>query len=296
MKRSVSLLEFQKQYRTEEDCLKVLEQMRWPNGFVCPKCRHNEGYRLSTRPVVECASCKTHTSITAGTIFHKTRVSLVKWFWMIFLIARDKGGISALRLSKQLGMHYSTVWHIVHKIRRAMSLRDAEVIKLGGVIQLDEGFFGGYKRKAQVLVMVEDENKRSGSIVMKRILGNKVPSGPGIQQVIESHVDNEAQQHFVADYAGAHRVIKNIGHMLKSYKSTPQSAITNLGWVHMAISLAKRFLLGTYHGAVNRKHLQSYLDEFCYRYNRRSKEGLLHESLIRACLFASPVTYPALTR
>jgi hypothetical protein len=214
---------------------------------------------------------------------------------MIFLIARDKGGASALRLSKQLGMHYSTVWHIVHKIRKAMSLRDAEIIKLGGVIQLDEGFFGGHKRKAQVLVMVETENKKSGSIVMKRILGDKVPSGPGVKQVIEAHVDNESQQHFVTDCASAHSVIKKMGHILESHKSTPQSAATKLGWLHIAISLAKQFLLGTYHG-VSRKHLQQYLDEFCYRYNRRFKEDSLHESLLRACLFAPPVTYPVLTR
>jgi len=293
--KPMTLLQFQKRYRTEDDCLWALEQMRWPNGFVCSKCGHDDGYRLNRLRIIECTVCKTQTSITAGTIFHKTRVPLINWFWMIFLVARDKGGASGLRLSKQLGMHYSTVWHILHKIRRAMSLRDAAVIRLGGVIQLDEGFFGGPKRKTQVLVMVETEGKRAGSVVMKRIFGTKMPSGLDIEEVVEASVDNESQQHFVSDLASAHNVVKKMGHTLTAHKSTPKSAATHLGWLHIAISLAKQFLLGTYHG-VSRKHIQYYLDEFCFRFNRRFKEGSLHESLLRACLLAPPITYPALTR
>lgn len=291
--KPMTLLQFQKQYRTEDDCLQVLEAMRWPNGFVCPECGHDDGYRLNTRRVIECSVCTTQTSITAGTIFHKTKTPLLNWFWMIFLVARDKGGASALRLAKQLGMRYATVWHILHKIRTAMSKRDASIIKLGGVIQLDEGFFGGHKRKTQFLVMVEAGNKRSGLIAIKRIFGHKVPSGPGIEAAIEAHVDNESQQHFIADQAWAHSSVKKMGHVLESHKSTPESAVMNLGWVHMAISLAKQFLLGTYHG-VSRKHMQLYLDEFCYRYNRRFNESLLHDSLLRACLLAPPISYPAL--
>jgi hypothetical protein len=296
MKRKpMTLLQFQKQYRTEDDCLQALEQMRWPNGFVCSKCGHDDGYRLNRQRIIECSLCKTQTSITAGTVFHKTRIPLINWFWMIFLVATDKRGSSGLRLSKQLDMHYSTVWHILHKIRRAMSLRDTSVIKLSGVIQLDEGFFGGHKRKTQFLVMVEGQGRKAGSIVMKRIFGAKVPSGPGIEAAIEAHVDNESQQHFIADQAWAHSSVKKMGHILESHKSTPKSAVTNLGWLHMAISLAKQFLLGTYHG-VSRKHMQYYLDEFCFRYNRRFKEDLLHESLLRACLLAPPIPYPVLTR
>lgn len=292
--KPMSLLQFQKHYRTEDDCLRTLEEMRWPNGFVCPQCGHDNGYRLNTRRVIECSVCTTQTSITAGTIFHKTKTPLLNWFWMIFLVARDKGGASALRLAKQLGMRYATVWHILHKVRIAMAKRDAAVIKLSGVIQLDEGFFGGNKRKTQVLVMVESQGKRTGSIVMKRIFGDKVPSGPSIKEAVNAYVDNEIQQHFVTDQAWGHSAIKKMGHLLQTHKSTPQSAATNLGWVHMAIGLAKQFLLGTYHG-VSRKHTQRYLDEFCFRYNRRFKESLLHESLLRACLLAPPISYPALT-
>lgn len=159
-KKFFSIFEFDKHYRTEDDCLQAIEKMRWPNGFICPKCQHDDGYRLSRIRIIECAVCKHQTSITAGTIFHKTRIPLLKWFWMMFLVIQDKGGSSALRLSKQLDMHFKTVWNILHKIRQAMSARDNDVIKLSTLIQMDEAYFGGPKRKSQVLVMIEEEKGR----------------------------------------------------------------------------------------------------------------------------------------
>jgi hypothetical protein len=293
-KRPTTLLEFQKRYSTEDACLRAIEKMRWPKGYICPICNHGVGYRLTTRRLIECAKCKHQSSIIAGTIFHKTRIPLLNWFWMIFLVARDKGGASALRLAKQLGMHYDTVWHILHKIRLAMSKRDKEAVQLAGLIEMDEGFFGGKKRKTQVLVMIEREGKKSGNLVMQKIFGS-FASEPGVKKVVEARVDNTFRQHFVTDAANAHNVVRKLGHTLEMHKSTPETAAKYLPLVHMAISLAKRFILGTYHG-VSRKHLQQYLDEFCFRYNRRSTDLQLHESLLRACVFADPVCFPELTR
>lgn len=294
MKKTMTLLEFQKQYKKEEDCIDAIARLRWSKGFVCPDCGNTEGTRLSTRRAIQCGACRHQISVTAGTIFEKTRVSLLKWFWMIYLVAHDKGGASALRLANHLGMHYSTVWHMLHKIREAMSKRDSESIRLGGLIELDEGFFGGKKRKCQVLVMVEQGKESAGSLVMKRILG-RVADGPSIKRVVQGFVDNESQQYFVTDNAWAHSVLKtHMGHNLQSYNSTPASAAKQLPWVHLAISLAKRFLLGTYHG-VSRKYMQKYLDEFCFRFNRRHKEDQIHESLIRACIGTPPLSYAALT-
>jgi transposase-like protein len=286
----LSVFDLIKQYQSEEDCLQAIQKMRWPNGFVCSHCKHNKGYRLHGRRVIQCVLCKKQTSITAGTIFHKTRISLVKWFWMLFLIIQDKGGASALRLSKQLDMHVKTVWNLLHKIRESMAKRDDEVIKLSTLIQMDEAYFGGPKRKTQVLVMIEEEKGRSGSLVMKKIFGQKVPSEPGIKAVIESRIDNESQQHFISDCAWAHTTPRKMGHTIQFHKSTPKSAVTDLGWLHLAVSLAKRFILGTYHG-VSKKHLQKYLNEFCYRFNRRFKERHAFDSLIRACVITGPFAY-----
>jgi ISXO2-like transposase domain len=129
---------------------------------------------------------------------------------------------------------------------------------------------------------------------MKKMLG-KMPSEPYVRKAIEASVDNQSQQHFVTDYAGAHNVAKKMGHRLSKYTSNPVSADMYLSAVHLAISLAKRFLLGTYHGAVNRKYLQDYLSEFCYRFNRRNKEKLLANSLLKACVLAQPFPYAAVT-
>ena len=235
-KKFFSIFEFNKHYRTEDDCLQAIEKMRWPNGFICPKCQHDDGYRLSRKRIIECAVCKHQTSITAGTIFHKTRIPLLKWFWMMFLVVQDKGGSSALKLSKQLDMHFRTVWNILHKLREAMSKRDNDVIKLSALIQMDEAYFGGPKRKTQVLVMIEEEKGRSGSLVMKKIFGQKVPSEPGVRKEIEAHVDNESQQHFVADCAWAHSTPRKMGHTIQTHKSTPESASKDLGWLHLAVS------------------------------------------------------------
>jgi hypothetical protein len=293
-KKSASLFDFQKRYRTETDCLNAVMKLRWPEGFRCTKCNYRGGYRLSKRRAIECASCRHQISITAGTVFHKTRIPLLTWFWMIFLVAQDKGGVSALRLTKLLGMHYSTVWHILHKIRIAMSQRDNKVIRLSGLIELDEGFFGRKKPKSQVLVLIESNNDLSGKLVMKRILST-MASQPEIKRVVEESIAVRLRCKFVTDGATGHNVLAKMGHQFEAHASTPASAAEDLPWVHRAISLAKRFLLGTYHG-IKRKHLQNYLDEFCYRYNRRFKESHLYENLINACVMAVPIAYPALTR
>lgn len=205
---------------------------------------------------------------------------------MIFLVAQDKGGVSALRLSKQLNINFKTAWHILHKIRKAMSRRDGKTIRLAGLIELDEGYFGGKHRKVQVLVAIEKEHKKAGKLVMKKIFG-RMASEPEIQRVVKAHVDNDSQQHFVTDCAKAHNALTKMGHTLESHLSTPESAAKHLPLVHLAISLAKTFILGTYHG-VSRKYMQNYLDEFCYRFNRRFKESTLCQSLIRACVLSRP--------
>jgi len=296
MKRAgLSIFQFQKRYRTEDDCEQAIIDMRWPNGFICPNYGHDDGYRLKSRRAIQCAVCRSQISITAGTIFHSSKIPLLTWFWIIFLVVQDKGGASALRLSKQLGMCHSSVWHILHKIRVAMSKRDRRTIRLAGLIEMDEGFFGYSKQKAQFLVMIEAGGKGPGNLIMRKIMGGTACEADVKRTVIAS-VDNDSQQYFVADKAGAHNVVRKMGHSLETYKSTPESASKNLPWVHTAISLAKRFLLGTYHGAVSSRHLYKYLDEFCYRFNRRLRENQLSESLLRACVLAQPISYAAVSR
>jgi len=288
-KKRLGVLDFHRRYRSENKCLQALIEARWSNGFVCPKCGHDDGYRLRKRRVIECSLCKAQSSITAGTIFHKTRVPLVKWFWMLFCVAHDKGGTSALRLSKVLNMHLKTVWNILHKIRTAMSKQDSEGMHLRALMQMEQTSFGGPKRKAQVLVMIEDEGNHAGHLVMKKIFG-KIESKPEIRQVNSARLDSELSRHFLDDRAAGHGRGVEPRQWLEMHKSMPASAVRKAGWLQLAVMLAKRFILGTYHG-VSQTHLQNYLDEFCYRFNRRFNEQQMHESIIRACAYTSPVAY-----
>ena len=300
MQEEMSITEFQRRFQTEDDCLDALEKLRWPNGFICPNCGHDDGYRLAKRRLIQCSVCRYQSSVTASTIFHKTRIPLVHWFWMIYLVAQDKGGASAMRLAKQLNMHYKTTWFILHKIREAMSNRE-EARTLAGLIEMDQGFFGGTgrgvgrgkKHKTQVLVLVENEGEAAGNVIMRVIDHSHNMERDELREIVEQRVD-EGSQHFNADALQAHYVVKSMGHKLAVKKSVDEEGFEHLGWAHIFISLAKRFLLGTYHG-VSKKHLQPYLDEFCFRTNRRFREGSLTWSLLRACVFSVPVTYAELT-
>ena len=137
---SMNLIEFQKKFQTEEACHEHLYKMKWPQGYCCPKCKHDKAYEIKTRklPLYECVNCEHQTTVIAGTIFEKTRTDLLKWFWAILLIAQDKRGVSATYLSEELGIAYQTAWTIQHKIRKAMGERDT-TYTLAGIVELDEG-------------------------------------------------------------------------------------------------------------------------------------------------------------
>lgn len=142
-KETINLIQFQERFHSKEACHQYLYEMKWSNGFCCPKCGHNRAYEIKTRklPLYECTKCKHQTTVTTGTIFEKTRTDLRIWFWAIFLVSHDKRGCSATFLSRELGVCYQTAWTMIHKIRKAMSNRDS-TYTLAGLIELDDAFFG----------------------------------------------------------------------------------------------------------------------------------------------------------
>lgn len=231
------LPKFQQQFSTEEACLQAIFEARWPRGFVCPKCGHNDGNRIPTRPrIVQCCFCR--RQITANTIFHRSHVPLVMWFLCIYLFAQDKGGASALRLSKQLGMHYATVWFMLQRLRFAMARRD-ENPTLAGYIEMDEAFFGG-----------RSKSKR-----------NCKPPRHNKKQVLVL-VDSEPGGHwFRSDGWGSHHVVRSFGHRIDMRKIPSEKQDKELPCISLAVSHAKRFFKGTYHHFC-KIHIQCYLDEF----------------------------------
>lgn len=299
---NLNFFEFQKRYSSEEACLESISKARWPKGFRCPKCGHDDGYKLSKRRAFQCTSCRRQTSITAGTVFEKTRLPLKHWFWIIFFVAQDKGSGSATRISKLLGMHYATVWFILQKLRVAMAKRD-EGIMLSGFIEIDDAFFGGRSKgktgrgalgKKQVIVMVEREGPYAGNASITAIDKLNYES---IKATVGARV--EPMQHFRSDGCGSYVGIINMGegHRLKIGKVPKELQDKELPNVNLVISLAKRYLLGTYHQycAAPRHHFQRYLDEYCFRFNRRHRWYQLASRLLKTCALHPPIQYAALS-
>ena len=139
--KEMSLIQFQRRFRTEAACRDYLFKFKWPEGFVCPSCGHSAYYNLPKRNLFQCKACSHQTSVTTDTVMHKTRTPLRIWFWAIFLVANDKRGLSALQLSKNLDVSYYVAWTMLHKIRFGMKNRDSGYDLLG-VIEMDDSFFG----------------------------------------------------------------------------------------------------------------------------------------------------------
>jgi transposase-like protein len=297
--KSFSLLDFQKQFSSDESCLQAIFKARWPNGFVCPKCGHDDGVRLSKRRAIQCAACRRQTSITAGTVFHKSKVPLRAWFWLIFLMTQDKGGISTMRAASLLNMHYTTVWNLMHKLRIAMSNR-LEGPLLGGFVEIDDAYFGGKSsrkkpgsgrwNKKKVCVLVERLNRKAGDAAMVVI---SEPGPSFYRDAVEAHL--EPMTFIQTDALLFNSVLHGVSgklSMKKMTKSHDHSALEN---VDRVISLAKRFLIGTYHQYCSRAHLQRFLDEFCYRFNRRYSWYQLACRLVSACALQTPIPYAAIS-
>jgi transposase-like protein len=141
---AMTLLQFQKKFSDEQVCREHLFEIRWPGGFICPRCGHTEYYNHTSRHLYQCKAFGYQASVTAGTVMHKTRIALVKWFWAIFLASHDKRGISAVRLEQELGISYPSAWLMLHKIRKAMGDRDG-AYQLAGLVEMDETCIGGPK-------------------------------------------------------------------------------------------------------------------------------------------------------
>ena len=300
MKGPETLMEFMDMYQTEEDCRQALFAHRWPDGFSCPRCSCDRAYRLKTRPLFECARCGYQASLTAGTIMQGARVELRKWFLAIYLLAATKKTLSSAELSRQLGLAPQTAWTMRRKIMHAMSRREGELMLLG-LVEMDESYVGGKKEgkrgrgalgKTPVAVMAERSPRgglsRAHMPVVERVnglfLGEAAASSVAPGSVI------------MTDGWGAYRHLSELGYLhAPVVRGGPGNAAELLPWVHVVISNFKRWILDVFHG-VSPKHLQSYLDEFCYRLNRRRERTDLFRRVLNRCVrYTEPVTYAQLT-
>lgn len=287
--------EFIKRFLTEEQCEEYLYNLRWKNGFVCPKCNNNRCWKTK-RLLYACTTCGHQTSITAGTIFQDTRKPLRNWFTAIWWVTTQKYGASAEGLQQVLGLKsYETAWAWLHKIRKAMVSPNRS--KLSGTVEIDECYLGGKhegkrgrgsENKIPIAVAVELNGKTLGRIrlqVIKDTSGNSLIPFITENVIPESDIITDSWSGFssIKSY-GYNRIICNQTYAVDEDEMLPH--------VHLIISLLKRWLLGTHQGAVEHKYLQAYLDEYVFRFNRRTsaKRGLLFYRLLENAMIVPPST------
>jgi len=292
-----TLAEFECRFSTEEGCRDYLFQLRWPNGFRCPRCGGEKAWPLRT-VLLECRNCGYQSSVIAGTIFQDTHKPLTLWFRTMWYVTSQKSGASALGLQRVLGLgSYRTAWAWLHKLRRAMVRPGRD--RLLGWVEVDETYLGGLEEgvagrrsgnKALIIVAAQADGKGIGRIRMRPIQDATAGSlEPFVEDSIEpgSTVHTDGWQ----GYAGLDK--KGYDHEVTVLRGRRKEASKLLPRVHRVISLLKRWLLGTHQGAPSRAHLAYYLDEFTFRFNRRRSKsrGKLFYRLVQQAMATDPAPY-----
>jgi transposase-like protein len=286
--------EFERRFSSEKACRDYLFHLRWPDGFQCPRCENNKAW-LNNRLFYQCSKCNYQVSVIAGTIFQGTHKPLQIWFKTIWWLTGQKNGASALGLARMLGIgSYPTAWAMLHKLRRAMVTPGRNL--LSGIIEADETYIGGDKPgkrgrgaagKALVFIGVEINESHIGRIRLQRIPN---ASAPSLENAIEKNVSRGSI--IQTDGWSGYMHLNSIGYKHEVVRKEADIGSNLLPSCHRVVSLLKRWLLGTHQGAVSHKHLEYYLDEFTFRFNRRTSKhrGKLFMRLLENAVKIDPVT------
>lgn len=291
-----NLLEFQRRFATDEACRSYLMRLRWPDGFRCPRCGSRRGWPRRANGLVECAGCSYKVSPTAGTIFDRTRLPLSVWFHAMWLVTHQKNGMSALSLQRQLGLsRYETTWVVLHKLRRAMVRPGRD--RLHGLVEVDETYVGGDERgvrgretytKALVGIAAEADGEGIGRI---RLATLPSASQRHLQAFVHAVIEPGARVHTDGCAGFGDLAARGYCHDITNVKGTGDFAHIAFPRVHRVAALLKRWLLGTHQGSVRPLHLDYYLDEFTFRFNRRRSRsrGKLFYRLVQQAVDVAPV-------
>lgn len=295
------LLELEARFSTEEACRGYLFQLRWPAGFECPRCGGRKAW-LASELLWECSGCHRQTSVTAGTIFQDSRLPLTLWFRAVWWVTSQKNGVSAMGLQRVLGLKsYKTAWTMLHKLRHAMVRPGRD--RLQGRVEVDEAFVGGEEEgvhgrqtesKAMIAVAVEEDGDGIGRIRMRCIPD---ASAESLMPFIEDSVEPGSVVHTDGWLGYEPLKRKNYRHKI-TFLTGNSTASELMPRVHLAVALLKRWLLGTHQGGVSVEHLNAYLDEFTFRFNRRKSRsrGKLFYRLLEQAVAIEPVPYKSLVK
>jgi transposase-like protein len=297
-----TLMELEQRFASDGACRQYLAALRWPDGFTCPRCQGTGSWAASRGRQV-CVTCGYQATVTAGTIFEGTRIALPVWFRAIWWVTSQKTGVSAMGLQRILGLgSYETAWTWLHKLRRAMVRPGRD--RLGGHVEVDETYVGGLEEgvqgrkthtKALVVVAAQEDGKGIGRIRMRRVRDASAASLlPFVLESVEpgSVVHTDGWDGYVGLEA------RGYPHEVTVLRGRKESASELLPRVHRVVSLLKRWLMGTHQGAVSHEHLDYYLDEFTFRFNRRTSatRGKLFYRLLQQAVAIEPVPYNQIVR
>ena len=297
-----SVGELQAWFSTDADCLDYLEWLRWPKGFVCPSCSHEDGWRLGDGRFM-CCGCGARTSVTAGTIFDRTRTPLTVWFTACWLFATGKDGISAMSLKRTLEIgSYQTAWAMLHRLRSVLVHPGRDL--LTGTVQVDEtyiggaepGLAGGRAKGKKVLTAIAVELRKPSGLGRCRISPLADASSESLHGFVMDHV--EPGSTIITDGWPPYQGLAQLGY---EHERRSQGAARARGddpnqllpAVHRVVSLAKQWLLGTHQGAADSVHMSHYLNEFVFRFNRRRSRsrGMVFYRLLELAVIHEPLRY-----
>ncbi|MGA2876519.1 MAG: IS1595 family transposase [Nitrososphaerales archaeon] len=304
----MNLLSIAKNFATEDQAIEHLIRQRWPDGIRCVKCDSDRISRITStgktgkiRRVLECMACRNQFTATSGTLFHDSHLPLQKWFMAMALMCEAKKGVSALQISRHIGVTHKTAWYLCHRIRKAMEEINAG--PLGGqgqIVEIDEAFLGGRtpsrktsKEKRDAKVKIVGLAERGGRVRLQRVENFKAES---LRPVIAENLSPDASQ-VVTDGAAQYSfIIPKKKHVATNHaEELATKGEVSMKTVEGAFSLFKRGVVGSYH-RLSKDHLDSYLQEFCWRYNRRGMQPWMFDTLLREIVSKKPLTYKELTR
>ena len=294
--------EFVERFSSDAACAAYLEQLRWPTEFCCPACGVLGAPWRQTRGRLVCPTCRHQTSVTAGTILDKTRTPLTTWFEAAWHLTTAKNGLSAKTLERTLGTSYRTAWALLQRYRVAMVRSERE--RLSGAVEVDETLVGGVKRggkcgrgssKAVVVIAVEvKQPKGFGRVRMRHIPD---ASGASLEPFVRDVIAQGATVR-TDGWSGYNGLTRHgYTHECTVLASSGDPTHVSMPGAHRVAALLKRWILGTHQGSVTPAHLQSYLEEFTFRFNRRSSgsRGLVFRRLMEQAVVAGPLTEAELT-
>lgn len=295
-------------FATEEACLSYLERLRWPGGFACPACGAIEEPYRSSRGRLVCRACRFQSTVTAGTIFDKTRTSLRVWLAGAWYVTNQKHGANALGLQRVLGLgSYQTAWAMLHRFRQAMVRPGRDRLK--GLVEVDETYLAITDRAAPITAKGRKNNTDKTLVA----IAVEMVEPKGFGRIRLAHVPDDSAQSVIpfveasiepgttvrTDGSAAYRSLQGLGyaHQRTVMLGAEQPAHVSMAGVHRIAALLKRWILGTHHGAVQPGYLDAYLNEFVFRFNRRTSNsrGLLFYRLLQQAVLTDPHTYRDIT-